>query len=82
MLEKYETNTVDYDEGWAVFDCDGTLQILRLDDPQMARNYHPVEPLFESDEEAVAFVTMMANISPYHASALMLHNTATPGYPQ
>jgi hypothetical protein len=71
---------LEYDEGWAVFENDdGTMQIQRLDSPQDAREWHPAEPLFDSDEAAVAYVLMRAEAgSQYHLEALRLVNSRKP----
>lgn len=77
---KYRPNTIDFDEGWSVFDCDGMLRILRLDCPSDARENLPAEPMFTSDRAALYHVKKNAATSQYHAAALALHRTKTPGY--
>lgn len=57
-------------EGWDLFDVDGCLELQRVDDPTSAE-LHYDEPLFDSDEAALAFVTKLAGIgSYYHQQAL------------
>lgn len=75
---------MDYDddiakrEGWALFVCDDNkVRIQRLDDPQSTGYENmPVDPIFESDEDAIVYVTRRANEgSKMHGSALVLHET-------
>ena len=79
----YEPFGLEYDEGWAVFEIDRDdglhLEIQRLESPQEARSWHPREPLFESDEAAIAFVRKRAEEgSQYHREALAIHGKIEP----
>ena len=79
----YEVAGLEYDEGWAVFETDRDdgvhYDIQRLESPQEARSWHPHEPLFESDEAALAFVRKRAEEgSQYHREALAIHGTIIP----
>jgi len=65
-------------EGWAIFLCDDNkLRIQRLDDPQNTDYENmPLEPVFDTDEEAIAYVTQRANEgSKMHRASLALHET-------
>ena len=70
--------TLEYQEGWAVFQCDdGHLEIQRLDCPSDAVSTNPGEPMFASDDEAIAYVRRCAEQgSRYHREALALHEAA------
>lgn len=63
-------------EGWALFECDdGKTRIQRLDDPQSVDESYPAEPVFDSDEAAIAFVqAKAAEDSPMHSAALAQHS--------
>ena len=83
----YEPFTIEYDEGWAVFETErddaAYLEIQRIESPQDARSWHPREPLFESDEAALAFVRKRSEEgSQYHREALAFHGRITPYPPQ
>jgi len=68
----YQPFGLEYDEGWAVFECDdGRLRIQRLDSPQDARPSNPFEPMFPSDIAALQYVRKRAaEGSQYHREAL------------
>lgn len=67
-------------EGWALFLCDdGRLRIQRLDDPQSCGPDHPIDPVFDSDDAAIAFVARRAAEGSFpHKDAMRLHGTIDP----
>jgi hypothetical protein len=76
--EPYKPFTLEYQEGWAVFQCDdddgvARLRIQRLDCPSDAVPTNPGEPMFESDDAALEHVRQRADAgSRYHREALAL----------
>jgi hypothetical protein len=62
-------------EGWALFTVDdGRTMIQRLDDPRSCGDDFPEEPVFPSDNAAIAFVRRRANQgSLSHKDAIRRH---------
>jgi hypothetical protein len=55
------------DEGWALFDSDGCLDLQRIDEDE----------IFDNDQDAIDYVRNEAEAgSEYHKRALQLHGTA------
>lgn len=68
-------------EGWALFTCDdGRIRIQRLDDPQSCGDDFPAEPVFASDDQAIAFVRKRASEGSFpHKDAMFLHGKMESG---
>lgn len=62
-------------EGWALFAIDGgATMIQRLDEPSAVDESLPDDPVFESDDDAIAFVRQRAEAgSAMHVDALRQH---------
>jgi hypothetical protein len=64
-------NSQALNEGWDLFDVDGRLQLLMLDDPGACDGLDYTEPKFQSDVAALLFVAQQAlEGSRYHLYAL------------
>ncbi|MFN3623980.1 MAG: hypothetical protein ACK4TP_07950 [Hyphomicrobium sp.] len=76
MSEPNFDNTQAFDEGWGIFDCDGSengpWQIQRIDNPEDMEPPPPyAEPVFLLDDHAWDFVRReAAKGSAYHKAAL------------
>jgi hypothetical protein len=66
-------NTKALSEGWDLFDVEGRLHLQRVDLPDTVPELGYLEPKFESDAEAIIFVSKAADAgSQYHMDALHL----------